>query len=236
MNKGRRIGTAVAAAVAAVGIAALGSGAPAAAAPVRGPQPVSNWLRAVRANTGTWVNVLWQTDRRICDAQVRFDGGPRVRIDYPGPRNFTSFSRGSYLLPGRPDYTAVEVTPYFNRSGIALLRATITYDNCRPHARTQWDSTVLTLPVIRNAGPIHGGPGHGGPGGMGNGGPGDGGPGHGGPGHGGPGDGGPGHGGPGDGGPGHGGPGDGGPGHGGPGGMGQGHDDHDNGHGPGGHR
>jgi hypothetical protein len=187
MNKGRRIGAVVAATVAAVGMSSVGTVAPAVAAD-GGPRPVSNWLRAVRANTPTWVNVYWRTDRPVCDAEVRFSG-IRVRVDYPGWRNYTSFSRGDSLWPRRVDYTAVRVTPYFNRSGIAVLRATITYDNCGPHALTRWSSTVLTLPVIRNGwsngGPVwNGGNGHGGPG---NGGPGNGGPGNGGPGAGGPG-------------------------------------------------
>ncbi len=148
MNKGRRIGAVVAATVAAVGMSSVGTVAPAVAAE-GGPRPVSNWLRAVRANTPTWVNVYWRTDRPVCDAEVRFSG-MRVRVDYPGWRNYTSFSRGDSLRPRRVDYTAIRVTPYFNRSGIAVLRATITYDTCGPHAFTRWSSTVLTLPVIRN--------------------------------------------------------------------------------------
>jgi hypothetical protein len=148
MNKGRRIGAVVAATVAAVGMSSVGTVAPAVAAG-NGPRPVSNWLRAVRANTPTWVNVYWRTDRRVCDAEVRVSGA-RVRVDYPWHRNYTSFSRGDNLWPGRTDYTAVQVTPYFNRAGIAVLRATISYDDCRPHGFTRRSSTVLTLPVIRN--------------------------------------------------------------------------------------
>ena len=79
MNKVRRIGAVVTATVAAVGMASVGTVAPAAAARP-GPQPVSTWLRAVRANTGTWINVYWRTDRRICDAEVRFSGA-RVGIE-----------------------------------------------------------------------------------------------------------------------------------------------------------
>ena len=159
MNKGRRIGAVVAATVAAVGMSSVGTVAPAVAAE-RAPRPVSNWLRAVRANTPTWVNVYWRTDRRVCDAEVRFSGA-RVRVDYPGfRRNHTSFSRGDSLWPGRVDYTAVKVTPYFNRSGIALLRATITYDDCRPRGFTRRSTSVLTLPVVRNGGVWNDGHGH----------------------------------------------------------------------------
>ena len=148
MNKGRRIGAVVAATVAAVGMSSVGTMGPAVAAE-KGPRPVSNWLRAVRAYTPTWVNVYWRTDRPVCDAEVRV-GGARVRVDYPGGGRYTSFSRGDNLWPRRTDYTAVRVTPHFNRSGIAVLRATITYDDCRPHGFTRRSSTVLTLPVIRN--------------------------------------------------------------------------------------
>jgi hypothetical protein len=174
MNKGRRIGAVVAATVAAVGMSSVCTVAPAAAAE-GGPRPVSNWLRAVRANTPNWVNIYWRTDRRVCDAEVRVNGA-RVRVDYPGiRRNYTSFSQGDNLWPGRTDFTAIRVTPYFNRSGIALLRATITYDDCRPHSFTRRSSTVLTLPVIRNG--WNNGHGDGGwdNGGHGNGGNGDGG-------------------------------------------------------------
>jgi hypothetical protein len=173
-------------------------------------------LRAVQANTSTWVNIGWRTDRRICDVEVRVDGGRRVEVGYPGFRNYTSFSRGDSLRAGWTDYTAIRVNPHYDRGGIARLLATIQYDNCGRRSRTQYRSSWLNLPVLRNNdwpgndGP--GGPGNGGPGGPGNGGPG--GPGNGGPG--GPGNGGPG--GPGNGGPG--GPGNGGPGNGGPGGPG----------------
>jgi hypothetical protein len=216
MNNGRRIGAFVVAAAAAMSMATVGVASPASAAGW-GPQPTSTWLQAVRANTGTWVNIGWRTDRRICDVEVRVDGGRRVDVGYPGFRNYTSFSRGDSLSAGRTDYTAIRVTPRYDRSGVAQLRATIQYDNCGWHSRTQYRSSWLSLPVLRNNWPGNGGPGgpgNGGPGGPGNGGPG--GPGNGGPG--GPGNGGPG--GPGNGGPGNGGPG--GPGNGGPGGPGNG--------------
>ena len=184
MNKRRRIGALLTASAAAVSMATVGLASPAAAAD-SGPRPVSNWLRAVQAHTDTWVNIAWRTDRRICDVEVRVDGGRRVDVDYPGWRDYTSFSRSDTLWPGRTDYTAIRVNADYRRPGVATLRATIEYDNCGWHARTQRRSTWLNLPVVRNDGwPGHGGPG--GPGGPGNGGPGNGGPGNGGPGNGGP--------------------------------------------------
>jgi len=249
MKQSRRIGAFLVASAAAVSMATVGLASPASAAD-SGPRPVSNWLRAVQADTDTWVNIGWRTNRRICDVEVRVDGGRRVEVDYPGWRDYTSFRRDDSLRPGRTDYTAILVNPDYLRAGIARLRATIEYDNCGRHARTQHRSTWLNLPVRDddnghghgwpgddgpgNGGPGHGWPGSGGPGNGGPGhdwpgddGPGNGGPGHGWPGNGGPGNGGPGHdwpgnGGPGDGGPGHDWPGNGGPGNGGPGNGGPG--------------
>jgi hypothetical protein len=181
MNKGRRIGALVAMSAAALGLASIGLGSPAVAAP-KGPQPVSTWLTPVKAHTNTWVNISWKTNQKICDVEVRVDGRD-VDVMYPGVRHYSSFSKGDTLKAGKRDYTAVKVNPDFDRSGVALLRATIYYDTCGWHARTQTQKFWLSLPVRHNNWP-----GHGFPGGPGNGGPGNGGPGNGGPGHG-PGDG-----------------------------------------------
>jgi hypothetical protein len=232
MNKSRRIGAIVAMATTAVGMASMTASAPASAAPARGPEPVSGWLRPVPAHTTSSIDIYWRTDRTICDVQVRV-AGAWVDVEYPGHRRFASFDRGTMLRAGRTDYTTVRVSPDVDRSAAARLRAVITYDNCTFHSRPQAKSLTLTLPVLRNdnwpghgfpGGPGNGGPGNGWPGngGPGNGGPGNGGPGNGGPGNGGPGNGGPGNGGPGNGGPGNGGPGNGGPGNGGPGNGGPG--------------
>ncbi|WP_328466071.1 hypothetical protein OHA21_45270 [Actinoplanes sp. NBC_00393] len=180
-NSSRRIGAFVAMATAAAGFAAVSTAAPAAAAP-RGPQPVSNWLQPVRAETSNWVNIHWRTDRRICDVEVRVRGD-RARVDYPGFRRSATLSRGDTLRPGRTDYTRVRVTPYGQRAGVAKLWATISYDECGWRSRTMTRTAVLSLPVLRkntwpggNGGP--GGPGHSHTGGPNQGGPG--GPGHGG--------------------------------------------------------
>ena len=192
MNKTRRIGALVALATAAVGMATATAAAPAAAAP-RGPEPVSNWLRAVNAHESTWVNVYWRTNTRICDAEVKLYARD-VEVDYRGFRRSATFSRGDMLRPGRTDFTPVRVNADFDRAGVARLRAVISYDNCSRRARTEVRSFGLSLPVLRNSRPGHGWPG---------------GPGH----HGRPGDGRPGDGRPGDGRPGDGRPGDGRPGH-----------------------
>jgi hypothetical protein len=148
MKMYRRIGAVVVAAAAAVGMASIGTATAASAAP-KGPQPVNSRLHAVKANTGTWVNVAWRTDRKICDAKVRFSAA-RVGIDYASRRDFATFSRGNSLKAGRTDYTAVEVTPHFDRAGVAMLRATIEFTNCAPRDRTQRYTTTLTLPVLRS--------------------------------------------------------------------------------------
>jgi hypothetical protein len=148
MNKGRRIGAVVAAAVAAVGMMTLGSISAAAAAPA-GPAPVTTWLKPVKANTSTWVNLAWQTNRPACHAKIWVDGGRSVKVAYPSHRSFTSFSKGDSLSPRRGDVSAFVVTPVFSKPGVAMLRATIEYDNCLPRARKMRSTTALTLPVQR---------------------------------------------------------------------------------------
>lgn len=155
MKKSRRIGAIVATAAAAAGMATVTTAAPAAAAD-RGPQPVSNWLTAVRANTDSWVNIYWRSSRTVCDTQVRVTGGRWVDIGYPGNRRFTSFPGGDTLRGGRSDYTSIQVDPDFDRSGIAQLRATIEYTNCGWHARTESKAFALNLPVIRDGRPMSG--------------------------------------------------------------------------------
>ncbi|MGX6602305.1 PT domain-containing protein [Micromonosporaceae bacterium Da 78-11] len=194
MNKSRRIGAIVALATAAVGMATVTATAPAVAAPQSGPQPVSNWLRAVNAHQASWVNIYWRTNSRICDVEVKV-ASRNLDIDYPGNRRSTSFSRGDTLRPGRTDYTAIRVDADFARAGVAKLRTAISYTDCSRRARTQWKTVNLSLPILRNSN----GPGHGNPGGPGqHQGPGQQGPGqHQGPGQQGPGQQGPGQHGPG---------------------------------------
>lgn len=171
MNKSRRIGALVAATVAAVGMASLVAPTAAEAVP-QGPQPVSNFVQRVRAHTDTWVSIRWQTDRRICDAMV-WVNGRRVDVQYPRGNRFTSFSRGDTLFSRRTDVTAFRVNADFDRSGVALLRATIAYDNCGRRDRTLRRSFSLAMPVVAfrpgNGGPIGGGHGHGNGPGVGNG-------------------------------------------------------------------
>jgi hypothetical protein len=152
MNKARRIGALLAASVAALGMASVGLASPAAAME-RGPKPTSTGLRAVRAHTSTWSSIAWRTNQRICNVQVRVDGGRKVDIDYPGNRRFTSFSHSNSLGAGRTDFTAIRVKANFGGRGVAVLRATIKYDNCGLHARTTSRTSTLNLPVVVGATP-----------------------------------------------------------------------------------
>jgi hypothetical protein len=224
MNKSRRIGAFVAASAAAMGMSALGMSAPAFAGghdqgSGHGARPVSSWLRAVHANSSSWVAINWRSSSRVCDVQVRITGGRNVAVGYSGNRGYGSLSRGSRLGSGQSDYSAIRITPDYDRGGIAVVRATIKYIDCDAFGRgighaPRQSSYWLTLPVVCNTvdrdrgrahrGPVFhgGGNGHVGPIGNGHGGHpignGHGGPiGHGGSSHGGPiGHGGSSHGGP----------------------------------------
>ncbi len=184
MNNRRYLAALAASGLAAAGMATMAMSSPAVAAPI-GPRPVSNWLRAIDAGTPTWVNIGWQTGRRICDVQVRVNGGRLVDVDYPGHRPFTSLSRGNSLAAHRSDYSAVRVQANTNRAGVATVLTTIRYDGCGWHARTQTRSFRLALPVRPDRHNGHGGNGSGNGGGHGQGGQPGGGDGQGGNGQGG---------------------------------------------------
>ncbi|WP_221325930.1 hypothetical protein [Actinoplanes sp. L3-i22] len=161
----RRIAATFALATAAAGLTAVAA-APATAAP-RGPQPVTAWLKPVRANVPTWVDIAWRTDRPVCDAQVQVRG-ERVRVEYLGNRRAANFLKGNTLGVRRTEVTRVRVTPENVAGGVAKLWTTISYNECGMRARTQTRTTAMSLPVVRNTPPG----GQGGPGGPGAGHPG----------------------------------------------------------------
>ena len=128
--KNRRIGTTIALATASVGMATVTATAPAEAAS-SGPQPVSTMLRAVRAHTDTWVNVVWTTDRRICDAEVRITSRD-VDITYQGHGDSTTSSPEKARSTRRPAKQSAGrvfsgMTLTYIRAGLVLL--------CRNDAR-----------------------------------------------------------------------------------------------------
>jgi hypothetical protein len=162
MSTIKRMIAAVALAGAAGSVATLAAAGPASAAMPRGPQPVSNRLTAVKANTASWVNIYWRTNRPVCNAKVAVDGGRQVRVSYPGLRRTTTFTTGNTLRPGRTAATPIRVNPIARRSGVVVLRASMSYTDCGRHARTQWTRANLSLPVIRQIGGAPGNhrPGH----------------------------------------------------------------------------
>jgi hypothetical protein len=152
MNKSRRIGAIMAMATATIGVTTATVTAPANAAAPRGPEPVSTWLRPVRAQADTWINIAWRSRVRVCDASVKYYGRD-VDVEYRGHRRSATFSRGTTLFPGRVDYTTILVNPDTSRTGLTMLRAVISYDSCGWKARPQTRSFTLTLPVQRNTRP-----------------------------------------------------------------------------------
>lgn len=158
MHMSRRIGATFALATAAAGLAAGVAATPATAAP-RGPQAITTWLKPVRANVPTWVDIAWRTDRPVCDAQVQIRG-ERVRVEYAGNRRAASFLKGTALSPRRTEVTRVRITTDFRPGGVSKLWATMSYNECGLRARTQTRTTELSLPVVRSTPPGgHGGPG-----------------------------------------------------------------------------
>jgi hypothetical protein len=147
MHRIRRIGTVVAATVVALTLTSVAAAPASAASRPKGPQPVSALVSTVRSNQTSWVSVWWKTDRRVCDAKVVVWGNSRVDIGYPGNRPYTSFSNGDTLSRRETDYTSFRVTPHVNGSAWVILAATITFNNCDRHARTQSRSTGFLLPV-----------------------------------------------------------------------------------------
>ena len=159
MKNIRRIGAILGTALATVTTASVATATPASAAPADGPWTVTAapaggpWVVTERlptvANQETaWVSVWWKTDRRICDAKVRVRGGTDVDIDYPANTgSYTSFSHGPTLRKRESDYTSFQVTPHFRKPTVTWLNATITYNNCGWHARTQARSTGFLLRV-----------------------------------------------------------------------------------------
>ncbi|GIM90317.1 hypothetical protein [Paractinoplanes toevensis] len=149
-----RMFAAVALAGAAGSVALTLATAGSASAAGRGPQPVSNRLTTVKANTPSWVNIFWRTNRPVCAVRVSVDGGREVAVAYPGMRRSTTFTTGDSLRPGRTAVTPIRVTPVRRTSGVSILRATVSYTDCSRKARTQFTQATLALPVIRTGRPM----------------------------------------------------------------------------------
>jgi hypothetical protein len=146
MNRIRRTAMLAAAAMAATGLMAA---TPASAAH-RGPHPVVPWIEVVRAHEPTWVKLWWDTDEKICDAEVTIRGHD-LGIAYPeNTGSYTSFRDEAYLRPERPDYTAFKVDADFSGNTLVPLEATLTYNTCGSQAVEKAGIYWLRLPVLRN--------------------------------------------------------------------------------------
>ncbi|MCO8272757.1 hypothetical protein M1L60_19360 [Actinoplanes sp. TRM 88003] len=113
----------------------------------KGPRPVTRMLQPIDSGESQWVRVRWKTDRRICDVKVVVWGDDEVEINYPGDREFTSFSRGDSLGKGKTDFTAFRVEADYDRSSWALLEARISFTDCGRNAPARSKDTTLMLPV-----------------------------------------------------------------------------------------
>ncbi|MBL7260446.1 hypothetical protein [Paractinoplanes lichenicola] len=152
MSTGRRFGI-----IAATTLGLLAVTTPAAGAATRGeteaqkkakgPRPVSRMLEAVDAGESSWVQVRWKTDVKVCDVKVTVRDNRHIEIDYPGDRDFTSFSRGDTLKRGKTDFTAFRVEADYDRDSWALITTKISYTDCTDESPTYTKSTDLMLPV-----------------------------------------------------------------------------------------
>jgi hypothetical protein len=133
----------------AMSLASLVTPVPASADPRQrdGLWPLNTVLPPVAAHDSEWVDVRWSTDRPVCDVRVRVHGGRDADVTYPGDRDYTSFSKGAGLRPGRIDYTSFRVTANGDGPGWAFLTATVDYDYCRLDSPTMNDAIGLWLPV-----------------------------------------------------------------------------------------
>jgi hypothetical protein len=129
----------------------------------RGPQVVSNWLQRVDAGEAETVSVWFRgTDRRICDFKMVVRDTRQVDVSYPRHRRFATLKTGSTLVRGERDRATFRVEADARRGGNAFLSATVFYNDCGRHSRTEIKRFGLLLP-------IDGGFGHHGNGGGGNG-------------------------------------------------------------------
>jgi hypothetical protein len=132
----------------ALGLASMAFGTPAQAA-TAGPHPLSDWVRAVQTDTGTWIDVHWTTDTKICGAKVTLSGD-QLGVIYPGnTEKFSSFSAGSTLKPKRTDYTAFNVRTLVDEDTVVQITAKLKYDTCGKDAAGKNKSFELNLPVYK---------------------------------------------------------------------------------------
>jgi hypothetical protein len=145
---------------------------PASASPApRGPQVISPWLQRVDAGEAEWVNVWFRgMDRRVCDFKMFVRDTRQVDVSYPRHRHFATLSNDSTLTRGERDRASFRVEANFRRDANAILSATVSYNDCGRHSRTQFKRFGLLLPIDGDwNGHGNGGHGNGNGGGHGNG-------------------------------------------------------------------
>jgi len=151
MNKFRRIGAMVAAAVAATGMAMTVATAPAAAAPQpKGPQPVWSILPTVNENSN-WklMSVGFKTDVKACNFKLRLVEWGEVDILYPGFKPYTSLSNDDTLGKNEVDWARFWVKTGDYKPGTTWqpLPGTIYWSKCGKKAKLQTKYIGLVLPV-----------------------------------------------------------------------------------------
>jgi hypothetical protein len=148
MNKGRRIGALVAAAVAAIGMTMTVATAPATAAKkVKGPQPVSQLLQRVDDNEESWVRVWFKTDKKACNFRLTVWDTSKVDVSYPGGWPFTSLNQNATLNKNEVDFASFKVdVDDYTRDTWQLLYAQMTWKWCGTN-KWQTKSTGFLLPI-----------------------------------------------------------------------------------------
>jgi hypothetical protein len=149
MNKTRRIGAAVAATVAAIGMTMTVATAPASAAKkVKGPQPVSQVLGSVDENSTEWAHVWFKTDAKVCDFKLRVWDGANIDVSYPKGKSYTSLKNDSKLRKGEVDYASFKLTVgEYAKDTYRLLFATTSFTSCGKKAPTQIKHTSFLVRV-----------------------------------------------------------------------------------------
>jgi hypothetical protein len=114
----------------------------------RGPQVISPWLQRVDAGEAEFVSVWFRgTDRRICDFRMFVRDTRQVDVSYLRNRPYATLNTGSTLVRGERDRATFRVEANFRRDANAILSATVSYNDCGRHSRTEFKRFGLLLPV-----------------------------------------------------------------------------------------
>ncbi len=139
-------------AAAVAGLATAAAGAPAAAAAKVGPHPFVDYVKPVTANTATWIDVYWDTEKPVCDAKVTL-AGRKVGVVYPeNTQTYSSFATADTLGPAdKPQRTSFSVTADYKTTVQVPLTATIAYNSCGDEPVEKLKKFKVTLTVLKGA-------------------------------------------------------------------------------------